>query len=252
MDTQENPHLETNNVSGSLVDEKLKDQEKIIIALNRAVSELQKEVNVIKENRILDELGFNPEQLHDSGIEIKPIRHLKRGHGSRPILKSEIEWAKERSVNESDAARKLNISYLTYRKYARLYGIWEPKSSIKGKKNFYNPNRGKYKIEDILLGKFPDYPVYRIKDKLIRSGKKRAECEMCGFNEKRIIDEKLPLILNFLDGNPRNHSIDNMKIYCYNCTFLCGKGYIRRGGHFFDPEFLQDAKKERIFDKSRF
>jgi hypothetical protein len=42
-----------------------------------------------------------------------------------------------------------------------------------------NPEMGKYPLSSILEGKYPDYPVYRLKDKLIRSRKKDACCEKC-------------------------------------------------------------------------
>ena len=51
-------------------------------------------------------------------------------------------------------------------------------------------------IEDLLNGKHTKFPVHRLKDKLIRSGMKKAECEICGYKERRITDGKIPLLLN--------------------------------------------------------
>ena len=72
-----------------------------------------------------------------------------------------------------------------------------------------------------------------------------VECEQCGYGERRITDGKIPLLLNFEDGNKTNHNIENLKILCYNCTFCSGRGYIRRGTiHFnMDPDVIQGAKK---------
>jgi hypothetical protein len=125
-----------------------------------------------------------------------------------------------------------------------MYGLWEPKPNVKGERNIFDPQRGKYPLSEVLQGKWPDYPVYRIKDKLIRSGIKAAKCELCGFSEKRVTDGKIPLILNFMDGNEKNHLLENMKLYCYNCTFTSGRGYIRKGNHYFDPDWLQDGDKD--------
>ena len=86
--------------------------------------------------------------------------------------------------------------------------------------------------------------MYRIKDKLIRGKLKEPKCELCGYKERRVTDGKIPLILNFLDGNPKNHLLENMKLYCYNCTFIAGKGYIRRGNYLFDPDWLQGSEKD--------
>jgi hypothetical protein len=53
----------------------------------------------------------------------------------------------------------------------------------------------------------------------------------------------LPLLLNFEDGNNKNHKLENMRLLCYNCTFTSGKGYISKGPKIFDPDILQDSKK---------
>jgi hypothetical protein len=105
-----------------------------------------------------------------------------------------------------------------------MYGLWNPKPNIRGQRNIFDPERGMYPLSEILQGMYPEYPVYRIKDKLIRSGVKEPKCELCGYHEKRVTDGKIPLILNFMDGNEKNHLLDNMKLYCYNCTFTSGRG----------------------------
>jgi hypothetical protein len=112
----------------------------------------------------------------------------------------------------------------------------------RGIKKDVNPEFGKYPISEILEGKHPDYPVYRLKDKLIRSKKKEARCEMCNYHERRIVDGKIPLLLNFEDGNPKNHKLENIKLLCYNCTFVAGKGFIKRGNKQFDPDVMQGSK----------
>ena len=172
-----------------------------------------------------------------------PKLKLKRGKSSVPLLQSQIENAQKISKSAHDAARKLGISYTTYKKYARMYGIHtllNPYS--KGIKKETNPDGGKYPITEILDGKHPDYPVFRFKDKLIRSKIKDGCCEMCGYKERRIVDGKIPLLINFEDGNPKNHKLENIKLLCYNCTFVAGKGFIKRGMKQFDPDVIQGSK----------
>jgi len=145
------------------------------------------------------------------------------------------------------AARLLGVSYNTFKTHAKKYGIhvtkgWPAVKGTKAPRSLSNPHVGKYPINDILDGKHPDFPIHRLKDKLIRSGIKKSECEQCGFHERRI-DGKLPLLLNFEDGNKHNHKLENMKLFCYNCTFTSGKGYISKGPKIFDPDTLQDSKK---------
>lgn len=161
------------------------------------------------------------------------------------ITESEILDAIQRTNSARKAAKLLGVSYPTYKMYARKYNVhvtkgWPIKKGIRGP---INPYKGKYPLSDILDGKHPEFPVHRLKDKLIRSGTKKPECEQCGFKERRIIDGKLPLLLNFDDGNNKNHKPDNMRLLCYNCTFTSGKGYISKGPKIFDPDILQDSKK---------
>lgn len=168
---------------------------------------------------------------------------LKRGHGARPLLQSEIAAAQAVSRSGREAARKLGVNYLTYRKYAKMYDMHNLLNPFnKGIKKDVDPEVGKYPLAELLEGKHPDYPVYRLKDKLIRSRKKDACCEMCGYRERRVVDGKIPLLLNFEDGDSKNHKIENIKLLCYNCTFVAGKGFIKRGQKHFDPDVMQGSK----------
>lgn len=224
--------------------------ERVISVLAREVDELKRELYEVKKDKLLKETHLPPEVLEQLGLPPNPPPSRKVGRGYRPILSHEITEAKRiltekrGGVNEAMVARYLGVSIQTYKKYAKMYGIWEPKPNIRGERNIFDPERGKYPLSEVLQGKWPEYPVYRIKDKLIRSGIKEAKCELCGFSEKRVTDGKIPLILNFMDGNEKNHLLENMKLYCYNCTFTSGRGYIRKGNHYFDPDWLQDGDKD--------
>ncbi len=112
------------------------------------------------------------------------------------------------------------------------------------KKDFIN-NIIKKKQKNKFLSEQQEEYYNVLKDKLIRSGIKSSECEMCGYKERRIVDGKIPLLLNFEDGDISNRTLENLKIYCFNCTFNCGRGYIKRGTiHFnMDPDVIQGAKK---------
>jgi len=168
---------------------------------------------------------------------------LKRGHGARPLLQSEIAAAQAVSKSGREAARKLGVNYLTYRKYAKMYNMHTLLNPYnRGIKKDVDPEVGKYPLKELLDGKHPDYPVYRLKDKLIRSKRKDACCEMCGYRERRITDGKIPLLLNFEDDDSKNHKMDNIKLLCYNCTFVAGKGFIKRGNKQFDPDVMQGSK----------
>ena len=46
------------------------------------------------------------------------------------------------------------------------------------------------------------------------------KCNCCGFEERRVTDHKVPLVLDFIDGNRRNHKHENLRMLCFNCSFL--------------------------------
>ena len=217
--------------------------DKNVSALKSELAELKELVNAIKAEQLAKELQLSVEIIENSG-EIKPVRRTKRGKGAIPLLESEIREAQEKTITAADAARYLKITYGTYRKYALLYGLWKTNVHYKKEGRIIDPEKGKYPLSKLLAGEFPEYPIYRLKDKLIQSGVKKAECEICGFGERRITDQKIPLILNFEDGNHKNHRLENIKILCYNHTFICGTGYIRRGHKYHvldDPDRVQGA-----------
>lgn len=146
----------------------------------------------------------------------------KRGLGARPILESQIKAAQEVSKSAFEAARTLGISYNTYKKYAKMYGLFENLKNPYG----YGINRQvkirnkKYNIEDIIDGKHLHYPLHKFKNKLFDSGYVPKICGSCGFGEERVTDGKMPLLIDFLDGNLNNRKLENIRPLCYNCFFL--------------------------------
>ena len=46
------------------------------------------------------------------------------------------------------------------------------------------------------------------------------QCNCCSFEERRVVDYKVPLVLNFKDKNKKNWKQDNLEFLCYNCYFL--------------------------------
>ncbi len=212
----------------------------------RDLEELKRKVTNIQNEKVVENLQLPVEVLESVGI-VKEYKRLKKGRGSRPLLESEILDAQSKCDNATACARHLGVSYRSYKKYATRFGIFKINPWGRGdRKHYWDPNKGKYPLNEILQGKHPNYPVFRLKDLLIRSGIKKAECEMCHREDRRITDGKMPLVVNFMDGDSKNRNIDNIKIYCYCCAFCYGRGYLRRrvGMYFNDPDRLQDADKK--------
>lgn len=145
----------------------------------------------------------------------------------------------------------MNVSYACYKKYAKLYNLHTTftNKSGRGVLKTKNPKIGKYPLDDILNGKFPDYPLWKLKDRLIRSGLKPAACEQCGYCERRLTDNKIPLLLVFEDNNEKNHKLENMKVFCYNCSFTSGRIWVKikdRKRWLNDPDRLQGSARDTV------
>ena len=138
--------------------------------------------------------------------------------------------AMKHTKSNMSAARYLGCSYPHYKEYAKLYKNEEGKTLFEAHLNRQGRGISKhlYKkqdltpIMDILEGRvdISNYSPKNIKNRLIHESLIAEECNSCGFNERRVVDYKVPLILNFIDGNQKNWKLENLELLCYNCYFL--------------------------------
>lgn len=147
---------------------------------------------------------------------------INRGPQTRPLLKTDILIAQQNTQSALAAARYLSVSYVTYKKYAKLYGIFKTQE---------RPSRGRYNAErrtqlreawlkELLDGKRPYANRHWVKGQLFKYGFLHEECELCGYHEQRLTDHKVPLYLHFKDSNKKNFKFENLQVLCLNCTFL--------------------------------
>jgi len=154
---------------------------------------------------------------------------------NRPLLENEILDAQDRSRSASEAARYLRVSYKTYTKYAKLYGIHDRLKNQCGRgipKSRTTENQGT-PLKEILDGEHPKYKSWKLRRRLFNSGYKEQKCEICGFDEKRLTDDKSPLKLHYIDNDNTNHRYDNIQIICYNCYFLTVGNVLGRKKNYF-------------------
>ena len=148
----------------------------------------------------------------------------------KPFLKDDIERAMRMTKSNRAAARYLNCSYIHYKKYAKNFtdenGILlfdkHKNQSGKGISKFLS-NKGKEPaLMDVIEGRVPidSYTPEKLKNRLIQESYLQECCSKCGFTERRVLDYKVPLILNFKDGNKKNWTLDNLELMCYNHYFL--------------------------------
>jgi hypothetical protein len=148
----------------------------------------------------------------------------------KPFLKDDIERAMRMTKSNRAAARYLNCSYTHYKQYAKNFTdengitLFEKHLNQSGKGiSKFLPNRGKEPaLVDIIEGRvsIDSYTPEKLKNRLIQESYLEECCANCGFAERRVIDYKVPLILNFKDSNKKNWRIENLELLCYNHYFL--------------------------------
>jgi 5-methylcytosine-specific restriction endonuclease McrA len=152
------------------------------------------------------------------------------------LTKDDILRAHKYTKSNRAAARYLGVSYNVYKRYALTFVDNETGKTLfdkhlnrqgKGiKKHLGGYGQSKYyhkhPLEDILEGRVDvsNYTVDILKTRLIQEGYLIEECSCCGFNERRVVDYKVPLVLNFKDKNKKNWKRNNLEFLCYNCYFL--------------------------------
>jgi hypothetical protein len=168
------------------------------------------------------------------------------------ILRAQIEEAQRHTKSNAAAARYLNVSFEIYKRYAKLYGLYEQHSNPTGVgiDKGYSHKPSSIPLREILEGKHPKYSRAKLKNRLIARKKLQEECSLCGFNERRVTDQQIPLMLTHKDGDKTNYSLENLELLCYNCMFLTTgaptvayRNQIKRS--FDDPDSIPKMSKMR-------
>ena len=152
------------------------------------------------------------------------------------LTKDDVLRAQKHTLSNRAAARYLGVSYNVYKRYALTFNDNETGKTLfdkhlnrqgKGIKKhlggYGKPKKNiKAPLEDVLEGRVDvsHYTVDILKARLIQEGYLEECCNSCGFNERRVVDYKVPLVLNFQDKNKKNWKRDNLEFLCYNCYFL--------------------------------
>lgn len=146
-----------------------------------------------------------------------------------PLSETQIRYAMHNTGSNNAASLFLRVHYLTYRKYAKQYidtktgkTLWDihlNQSGLGIVKNLPINKRPYPLMSDILAGNCSSYPAKYLKRRIIKEGVKPEICEICGYHEKRITDQKVPLVLEWMNGDIRDHRQENLRLVCYNCVF---------------------------------
>ena len=148
---------------------------------------------------------------------------------ANPLSKQQILAAMAKTKSNRAACRYLNVSYQHYKKWAKFYdsethdNLFEQHKNQSGKgiPKFLNPGRSDFNVLDIIEGRLDasSFNPSKIKHRMIENGYLKEECNQCGYNERRVLDYKMALLLHFKDGNKKHYGLNNVEFLCYNCYF---------------------------------
>ena len=149
------------------------------------------------------------------------------------VTKRMVEDAIANTKSQTQAAKWVGIAYNTYKKYAKLYGLWDQHKNQEGRG--IKKGWGAYNIplDDIFSGAYRStyYTKTRFKKRLIEEGYMYEECTICGWNEPRMTDGKICLNLDYCDGNNDNKRVENLRLLCPNC-YLSNNGFFHSSKNF--------------------
>ena len=113
------------------------------------------------------------------------------------------------SESMAEAARKMGMSYDTFKRKAQHYGVFNPNQAGKGRKKpkVFKTREDVFKIFDYNVGREAIKNWYLLEN--------TYECERCGISKWN--GEHLTLELEHINGNRRDNRIENLKLLCPNC-----------------------------------
>ena len=160
----------------------------------------------------------------------KPIKIQGR---RKVITKKMIEDSQAVTKSNAEASRWLGVNYLTYRKYAKIYGLFDQHLNQRGvgiKKGY-----GKYRkpLDELLSSNRKIRLTKRyLKKRLVEENWVEEACNSCDYNEIFIGKENVALLIDFIDGDNDNTKLDNIRLLCPNC-YLSYNGHMPSSGQFY-------------------
>ena len=128
-------------------------------------------------------------------------------------MRTETREDFEKVINEStsmaEAAKKMQMSYDTFRKWTQHYGLFNPNQSGKGKKKpkVFTSKEDVFRVFDYNVGRQTIKNWYLLDHEY--------KCEECGISEWN--GEHLTLELEHENGNRKDNRLENLKLLCPNC-----------------------------------
>jgi len=148
------------------------------------------------------------------------IKNSNVGRPSKQPSKKQIEYAIHSTQSMRMASEYLNMSYITFKKYAKQYGLWNPLPSSKGIRKRNSTRISPYDLKKILQGENPSpYRETVLLKKCFKEGYLEQKCSNCPCDFTHITDETYPLLLDFIDKDHLNTKLENLRVLCLNCVY---------------------------------
>jgi hypothetical protein len=128
------------------------------------------------------------------------------------ITKEQIEKAIYNTKTMKEAASNLGRNFKTFRFYAIKYNLYTPNPAGKG---IHKNKPVKHLLKDILKGRVPNFKTFHLKNRIIKELQWKLICNKCQLSQWN--NKPIPLELEHINGNPKDHRKKNLILLCPNC-----------------------------------
>lgn len=175
--------------------------------------------------QLFEAIGLNPRNdrackiVRDWVVEHYPDCHLDRYRRTTHIISdSAFAEAVKTSISIREAITKCGLvaagaAYAVF--HRRVMSLGLDTSHFLGQAAARGITGPRRPLSDYLINDGPLILSHKLKLRLISEGIKSHKCEICGTSEW--CGKPVPIALDHEDGNPKNNTIENLRILCANC-----------------------------------
>lgn len=125
------------------------------------------------------------------------------------VSDQDILKASASGKNASEAAKICGLTHNAYKYRTLKLGCYNPTMKGAG---------AKVNLQEILDGQHPSYQTFKLRNRLIKEGLKKNECEMPGCKVGSTwLGKSISCQLDHIDGDRFNHRWKNLRMICPNC-----------------------------------